>query len=352
MSMDFIRLLQETIGRLLGYIFRFLRIKRIEDKVSKLQKVITKSEQECYKRNVNHENLHRIPLLQFNEKIAIADDFYINTKIVTFTKTMAKLTGLIYTSGGGGTCFLQKIRRLVDEAGNSTGRAVFTFTTAYHVFGAEDKLLLDWITYKTKVILFYDERIEDFFNEKKCPRLKECRLLDTDKEEGIENDWCAIECEVDCSKVFVTNNQEKNLVDTLESCLQIYKTQQKEIYELLTNNTIRKNLVIIVGHPHYRPKQVSVGRHYPSLKDEPKKVRSGQLWCRYYYDAPTCIGNSGSPVFIPGQPIAGFGYWFGHQHNHKRNVPENLFPDKYEIARKETPKLQFLGMSSIGVELC
>ncbi|KAI8739358.1 acidic repeat-containing protein isoform X2 [Biomphalaria glabrata] len=350
MKMDLIRLLQDKIGMLLGYIFRFLRRRKIEDKVSKLQKVIENSELECYKQE-NHKNVHRIPLLQLNEKIT--DEFYIDTKIVTFTKNMAKLTGLIYTSKGGGTCFLQKIRRLVDEAGNSTGRAVFTFTTVYHVFGAEDKLLLEWLTYRTNVILFYDESIDDFCNEKKCPRLKECRLLDTDKEEGIENDWCAIECEVDCSKVFEINGEEKNLVDTLESYLQIYKTQQKEIYELVKNNTISNdNLVIIVGHPHYRPKQVSVGRHYPSLKDEPKKVRSGQLWCRYYYDAPTCIGNSGSPVFIPGQPIAGFGYWFGHQHNHKRNVPENLFPAKYEIARTVNPEIKYLGMSSIGVELC
>ncbi|KAK6967438.1 hypothetical protein BgiMline_027254 [Biomphalaria glabrata] len=258
-------------------------------------------------------------------------------------------------SGSIGTCFLQKIRRLKNVTGESSDRAVFTFSTVYHVFSVIDgdfyKLQRNWKDYKVNVYLFYDTTVRDLFT--KSPVLHKFRLLDTDKEEGIENDWCAIECEVDCGQVCEIGGKMVNLVDTLEAYLEDYKTKQKEIYDLVKNNKIKNdNLVIIVGHPHGLPKQVSVGRHFQDLKDEPKKVRNSQLWCRYYYDAPTCASNSGSPVFIPGQPIAGFGFWFGHQHNHKRNVSKKRFPTIYEIAKTVNSDLKYLGMSSIGVEQC
>ncbi|XP_013069376.2 uncharacterized protein LOC106056958 [Biomphalaria glabrata] len=326
-------------------------------RVSKLKKGIKKSESKCPKKD-NHKSVYRKRLLHFNGDVT--DNFVIDERIVTCIQTIGKLTGMITVNSFPGTCFLQKIRRLKSEAGESTGRAVFTFTTVYHVFGVRDdevyKLVSEWKELKVKVVLFY-ETVDDFYNGKRCPRLKDFRLLETDKEEEIQNDWCAIECEVDCGRVCEIDGDEKNMVDTLEAYLEDYKTQQKEIYDLIKNNTISTdNLVVIVGHPHGGPKHVSVGRHYPILKDEPKKVRSSQLWCRYYYDAPTCEGNSGSPVFIPGQPIAGFGFWFGHQHNHKSKVswdPSDVQDAaKYEIARTVNPDIKFLGMSSIGVEQC
>ncbi|KAI8739357.1 acidic repeat-containing protein isoform X2 [Biomphalaria glabrata] len=352
--MDLIRILWVKIELLQTFILWFLQYMGSKWKVLKLKRAIQRSESECPKKNENHNNGHRIPFLEFKEKID--ENFSIAPKIVTFTKIMGKLTGIMVTTNGSDTCFLQRIRRLKNAVGESGDRAVLTFTTVYHAFGVEDslngifKLAREWKNYKTEVILFYDEKIDDFYMEKKCPHLKEFRLLVTDKEEGIENDWCAIECEVNCDSVYESNGVERNLVNALEHYLESYKRKQKEIYESIKNNTISNdNLVVTIGHPHGRPKQVSVGRHYPLLKDEPKKVRSSQLWCRYYYDAPTCIGNSGSPVFIPGQPIAGFGFWFGHQHNHKSDVTST---SRWARAKRIYPDIKCLGMSSIGVEQC
>ncbi|KAH9525850.1 hypothetical protein Btru_002559 [Bulinus truncatus] len=79
------------------------------------------------------------------------------------------------------------------------------------------------------------------------------------------------------------------------------------------------NFVTVVGYPHGGPRRISFGKRTKPKRIQ-KQVRDQQEWCCYYHDAETCQGNSGSPVYILGQPVCGYGYWFGHQHNHSGYV--------------------------------
>ncbi|KAH9525851.1 hypothetical protein Btru_002561 [Bulinus truncatus] len=250
--------------------------------------------------------------------------------VVDLIKAMGELTGMIQISKRGhkgffpGTCFLQRIR--TKQSGQ---RAILTFTTVYHIFGYKGdstyELTQELSENNTKVRLFYD----DYGTEDQHCVLDGFRLLETDKEVDIQNDWCAIECEID----------NLNLIEKLEGLLKCFQEKQKEVYEMSQRpefkNHLDKKIVIIVGHPHGEPKQVSEG--YWIEKKIAKEVRNGQRWCKYIYEAPTCPGNSGSPVFIFGQHISGFGYWFGHSHNHKCGV--------------DYTDVTCTGESSIGVEL-
>ncbi|KAH9525848.1 hypothetical protein Btru_002555 [Bulinus truncatus] len=127
------------------------------------------------------------------------------------------------------------------------------------------------------------------------------RLLETDKEVGLY-DWCAVEC-------FTHNVQ---LVDELKQTIEDVEEKQKTLYPRLKDNADR--LVIMIGHPHGGDKMVSLGKWNRRVTQ--KEIRSSQNWCQYDHNAPTCPGSSGSPVLILGQPLCGYGYWFGHPHNH------------------------------------
>ncbi|CAG5118230.1 unnamed protein product [Candidula unifasciata] len=84
----------------------------------------------------------------------------------------------------------------------------------------------------------------------------------------------------------------------------------KEKYRKESENLV----VVVVSHPHGGPKRISVGE--AKVKDSALEVREDQDWCYYSYDAVTCEGSSGAPVYVLGRWNDGFGYWFGHSHNH------------------------------------
>ncbi|KAK6967434.1 hypothetical protein BgiMline_027250 [Biomphalaria glabrata] len=261
-----------------------------------------------------------------------------------FLECMSSLTGMIIveeinktshttTTGSG---FIHKIRRVnqkdcpcheCSRNGNQEkGFAILTVTTVPHVFDKESKKALEtgkivenWEPKKTKVRLFYDEE-----NEENKTFIYGYRLLETDKEINIHSDWCSVEC--------VTHDMK--LVQELEAKLNKYMELQGEIYRKAKEQTLNK-LVIIIGHPHGGPKMISVGEH--TNKKILKEVRNYQQWCSYEYDNITCFGNSGSPIFILGQPLCGFGYWFGHPHNHSKC---------FTVDEKEVKG----GCSSVGVE--
>ncbi|XP_059177395.1 uncharacterized protein LOC131956811 [Physella acuta] len=190
-----------------------------------------------------------------------------------------------------GTGFIQRIRR-VNREDSEMGH--FTITTCVNV-------VRKMTSYdEVKVVLFYDEHE----NEGKIRSLK----LDKIPEFDENQDWCSIECV----------SQDLDVVERLESCLARYEDHQKKVYQryIDAGDESCPRVVALVGYPHGMPTTVSLG--HVIQKKTLHLTRDGKDWCRYAYDTPTCPGSSGSPVFILGQPLAGFGYWFGHPHNHSR----------------------------------
>ncbi|KAK0047531.1 acidic repeat-containing protein-like isoform X2 [Biomphalaria pfeifferi] len=287
-----------------------------------------------------------------HDKASVSEYDELLKELLNFIKILGKLTAIIVTTKERnkdhlGTGFLQRIQIKNNSDGSQT--AVLTLTTAYHVFGVKEtikeeekyKLAQDWKSMNVRARFFYDKP-GDIGDEKKCLKLQNFRLLETDMEIDVDNDWCAIECEVKDTKLL------PRVID-LKRYLQTYQEMQKTLFEMSKRTEYQKiNLVVIVGHPHGQPKMVSIGRHYVTSNAIAKEVRSGQRWCRYYYDAPTCEASSGSPVFIFGQSITGFGYWFGHAHNHKKNVNEDnpVWKEVMEMNKN----LKYLSQSTIGVE--
>ncbi|KAK0047528.1 acidic repeat-containing protein-like isoform X2 [Biomphalaria pfeifferi] len=243
-----------------------------------------------------------------------------------FLKYMSALTGQIIVERDGrrvvGSGFIHKIRRgtptycpchvcLEKQETKKQVYGILTVTTVIHNFvkklaeAIKTRVFSEnWDSKNTKVRLFYDEE-----NEENKTFIYSYKLLETDKEIDIQSDWCSVEC--------VTHDMK--LVQELEAKLDKYMELQGEIYRKSKELSLN-DLVIIIGHPHGGPKMISVGKNISI--EVLKEVRSYQKWCRYEYDNMTCHGSSGSPVFILGQPLCGFGYWFGHPHNHSKGLHE------------------------------
>ncbi|KAH9525831.1 hypothetical protein Btru_002495 [Bulinus truncatus] len=222
---------------------------------------------------------------------------------------MSDLTGLLLLKSDGkmenqGTGFILKIRRQTnsscpcplkhDEV--TTEHAIVTVSTAYHVFKRSEK------NYQ----ITYDQANEIW---KSCQRELKLGYNDINRSE----DQLLIK--------FITHDTDT--IGRLEGSLSKYQSGLVEAYEL---SKIYKNddLVIIVGHPHIWAKRISIGVLADHEGDPKKKVlkeiRGHQTWCQYTYNAVTCNGSSGSPVFKWGQPISGVGFWFGHPHNHSKGI--------------------------------
>ncbi|XP_059177393.1 uncharacterized protein LOC131956809 [Physella acuta] len=219
---------------------------------------------------------------------------------------MAQLTVLIRAPHPKGTGFVQRVRRKTgcpcpcgdcrkNGQGGVSEWGVVTVSTVFHVIQNQED------AGKSTALLYNDG---EGYSKKK---IHGYRLLETDKDVG-QNDWCAVE--------YVTH--EKIVLDRLENDLREFEDLQGLLYSKY-KRVVKDNLVVVVGHPHGRCKKVSVGTYV--RRETLKDVRDRQNWCRYLYKgALTCEGSSGSPLLIPGQPICGFGYWFGHAHNHSKTV--------------------------------
>ncbi|KAI8739343.1 hypothetical protein BgiBS90_035497 [Biomphalaria glabrata] len=164
---------------------------------------------------------------------------------------------------------------------------VVTVTTVYHVVKTQEDAV------KAEMTLSPSSSTQSVF--------RGFKLLDSDKETG-ERDWCAVEA--------VTHDLD--IQNTLKSTIESLEQLQNITFERYKDKEPR--LVVVVGHPHGGPKKISFG--FWEDRTTLKEIRSNQDWCRYAHNAATCPGSSGSPVFILGQSLCGFGYWFGHPHNH------------------------------------
>ncbi|BFZ18969.1 hypothetical protein BsWGS_22008 [Bradybaena similaris] len=163
-----------------------------------------------------------------------------------------------------------------------------TLTTALHVLKEEADAT------RCEVRFFYDS--DDSRDQEKTIHGQKSHSRD---EKG---DWCALVC--------VTHDLD--LLTDLENKLEKYWTLGRSLKEKYGNSDC--NVVVVVSHPHGGPKRVSVGKG--KVMDKDREVREEQNWCTYSYDAVTCAGSSGGPVYVLGRWNDGFGYWFGHSHNH------------------------------------
>uniref|UniRef100_A0A2C9L362 Peptidase S1 domain-containing protein n=1 Tax=Biomphalaria glabrata TaxID=6526 RepID=A0A2C9L362_BIOGL len=294
-------------------------------------------------------------------------------KLHTFLNRMSDLTGIILLKKKSvdkllwkyyGTGFIAKIERRThfpkEREPRNDQYAVVTISTAYHIFNeyeegttsfdAIDEIWNDMDTYFIPNYTNDDgsnassvqNNVSD--NDSTSSDGTELghldyskaligdRLIETDKDLEFENDWCAFECVVD----------DPELIEKLETLVKDYQNLMSELYKKSQEQMYKDvNLVVIFGHPHQLAKRMSVGktRDFASAPKRKilKEVRSNQIWCRYSYDNATCVGSSGSPIFIWGQPVSGLGYWFGHPHNHSGYQPDEV-EDVY------------IGKSTIGVE--
>ncbi|CAL1538323.1 unnamed protein product [Lymnaea stagnalis] len=269
---------------------------------------------QCTKEN-NHEEYIKVSEIASR----FPQNFREDSDLIYQIKTMADLTVRIEIpldtkTRRNGTGFVQKIR---SQKGNSCPDktcpmngschkwAIATVTTVYHVINSKDpkKAMQEELADRAVVKVFTGEA--DGADEDCGKILKGFKLVDSDKE--INNfDWCAFECV----------SHDDDVIFELEASLKIHEDMQRKTYDKYKQED--KRLIVIVGYPHGGPKRMSYCEPKTGHVNRCilKEVRDTQEWCCYSYTAATCRGSSGSPVFILGQPLCGFGYWFGHPHNH------------------------------------
>lgn len=240
-----------------------------------------------------------------------------NQPLVNLIRLMAQLVVMIRTPCVGengaasfryGSGIIQRVRaEKVREcpvedcktcSSGSREYGIITVTTVLHVITSQSD------AEKTTACLDFDDENTKY----KC--LQGFKLLDTEKDAG-ELDWCAVE--------FYSHHME--LVGELKTKLKAYHKLQAEVYSEFKDR--ENDLVVVIGHPHGGPKKISFGKIRKEKGKEIKKdVRERQEWCQYRYSTATCPGSSGSTVYILGQPLCGYGYWFGHGHNHSAFVED------------------------------
>ncbi|KAI8739346.1 acidic repeat-containing protein isoform X2 [Biomphalaria glabrata] len=223
-----------------------------------------------------------------------------------------------------GTGFIPRVRRQWDKT-EPKEYGVITVSTVHHVISPDSA--------KGKTIDYEKATIKINFDsvDAEVKRATGFKILESDKDINTY-DWCSFEC--------TTDNLE--LIDTLSKHISSLEEEQKKAYEFYKasqkapkTSDVHKDddsseqtshsadFVAVISHPHGGPKKGSFGRTR-ATKEILKQVRDQQEWCCYFHDALTCAGSSGSPVFILGQPLCGYGYWFGHPHNHSGKRDDGL----------------------------
>ncbi|KAH9525849.1 hypothetical protein Btru_002558 [Bulinus truncatus] len=274
-----------------------------EELIWQNDKPLEDSAKECTKNS--HDKFFEIG--QFKSKIPDhhSRHYKRDEDLVKLIQEMAKLTVHIEISNDKqfsttfGSGFIQRARTQTgtqcpddncNQKANSVLHAwgVVTVTTVFHV------VKTDLDAKKSLVMINYDSLDAEKLY------LTGYKLLETDKESNF--DWCALEC--------VTHDV--NLIARLIKMIDNYESLQKVTYGRYRGD--KQKLTVMVGHPHGGIKKVSFG--FTKVKRTLKEVRNTQDWCQYRHTAHSCPGSSGSPVLILGQPLCGYGYWFGHPHNY------------------------------------
>ncbi|XP_059168085.1 uncharacterized protein LOC131950059 isoform X2 [Physella acuta] len=111
---------------------------------------------------------------------------------------------------------------------------------------------------------------------------------------ALEYDMCLFECAT----------HQIGLLKSLKVTLESYTSLCSRVYEKFKHKP-DKNLAIVVSHPHGWAKHVSIGKVVTKDKLENEDTR-------YTYDAHTCPGCSGAPVYVLEKK---YGWWTTHLHS-------------------------------------
>ncbi|GFS22930.1 hypothetical protein ElyMa_003376300 [Elysia marginata] len=158
--------------------------------------------------------------------------------------------------------------------GNITKRHwAFKVKTAHHVVYDTEEAK------KTKVDLFYDE----------ATSRKGCKMASV---RGVEVAWSDSDMDF-CEMLCVTHDEllGKQIMSAWR-CLDDSKVNPLYALDLTLMPSFGGDVVsaLIVSHPHGQPKKITVGK----LRYQ-DKCKDGSV---IEYDAPTCPGSSGAPVFM------------------------------------------------------
>ncbi|KAK6967432.1 hypothetical protein BgiMline_027248 [Biomphalaria glabrata] len=221
-----------------------------------------------------------------------------------------------------GTGFIPRVRRQWDKT-EPKEYGVITVSTVHHVISPDSA--------KGKTIDYEKATIKINFDsvDAEVKRATGFKILESDKDINTY-DWCSFECTTDNLELIDTLSKHiSSLEEEQKNAYEFYKASQKapktsDVHKDSSEQTSHSaDFVAVISHPHGGPKKGSFGRTR-ATKEILKQVRDQQEWCCYFHDALTCAGSSGSPVFILGQPLCGYGYWFGHPHNHSGKRDDGL----------------------------
>ena len=146
----------------------------------------------------------------------------------------------------------------------------FRIHTAKHV------IFDDAEAQQTIVEFFYD----DHRDVRHVIRARGVRVTRSD----LDGDYCVLDC--------VTHDRR------LGAALDAVRREWMGMWNGVKDIIYGSDVSMVVSHPHGCSKQFSIGR---CLSREWGEAAGGQGWYRYTYDAPTCPGTSGAPVWVPGR---------------------------------------------------
>ena len=129
---------------------------------------------------------------------------------------------------------------------------------------------------RTIIEFFYD----DHRDTRHVVRARGYRVVRSD----LDGDYCVMDC--------VTHDP------NLGVALDAVRCQWMGLWGEVKDRVYGEDFSLVISHPHGCSKQFSLGK---CLNREWGQTCDGQGWYRYMYDAATCPGSSGAPVWIPGR---------------------------------------------------
>ncbi|GFR92192.1 hypothetical protein ElyMa_006194400 [Elysia marginata] len=174
-------------------------------------------------------------------------------------------------------------RRTTPESTHQPAQPQCKVSGYFRIHTAKHVVFDDAEARQTTVEFFYD----DHCDVRRVIRARGVRVARSDQ----EGDYCVMDC--------VTHD--RNLGPALDAV----RRRWTELWPQVKGVLYGTDVSMVVSHPHGCSKQFSIGR---CLDREWGEVPGGQGWYRYTYDAATCPGSSGAPVWVPGRDGLFSGY--------------------------------------------